>query len=225
MLQYQDIHNSFKQAVNFFNDKSINLVVTEVSLTKALIAVMALMFVMSLLFKLKKRQPWRIGVSKKWLTQFRKSKSKYTPLQRFAFIRGVDHFLWEEILMSCFEERGYQITRTKMTRDGGSDGYVKINKEMIVIQAKRYKGSISRSHVLALCNLVQGNKRLSKGLFIHTGKTSKPILEYFRMNSHLELISGVDTILAFLDGEVINVFGQQLNESKCFAKRTGTSNA
>jgi len=160
----------------------------------------------------RKKKPWRIAASKRWLKMFRSNEYKYSPKQRFAYVRNVDHFLWEEILMSCFEERGYSIIRTKMTRDGGSDGFVKIGGDQIVIQAKRYKGSISKAHVMDLNSLVRRNKRLDKGLFIHTGRTSGPILKHFRINPNLELLSGVDRVLEFLDGDEIVLFSNRLNK-------------
>lgn len=112
--------------------------------------------------------------------------------------------------MSCFEERGYSIIRTKMTRDGGSDGFVTIGGNLIIIQAKRYKGNISKAHVMDLLGLVESNKRFDKGLFIHTGKTSGPIISLFKSNGDLELLSGVDSILNFLDGEPLHLFGYTL---------------
>lgn len=162
----------------------------------------------------RKRKPWRVAASRKWLEKFRSNKNNYSPMQRFAYIRKVDHFLWEDILMSCFEERGYPITRTKMTRDGGSDGFVTINGKLIVIQAKRYKGNIAKAHVLELERLIIRNKAFDKGLFIHTGKSSGPILDYFKSSDHIELLSGVDSILRFLDGDRISMFGASLNSPK-----------
>ena len=160
----------------------------------------------------KDRKPWRVSASKRWLKNFRSNKKNYSSRQRFSYIRKVDHFLWEEILMSCFEERGYPVIRTKMTRDGGSDGFVTINGNFIVIQAKRYKGEIAKAHVMELDRLVSQNKRFNKGLLIHTGKSSAPILKHFKMNDHLEIISGVDAILGFLDGHPIHLFGSPLNK-------------
>ena len=116
--------------------------------------------------------------------------------------------------MSCFEERGYPIIRTKMTRDGGSDGFVRIDGHFVVIQAKRYKGRISKEHVIELDKLVARNKRYKKGLFIHTGKTSSPIMQLFKTSEYLEILSGVDAILSFLDGEEISLFGNTLNRPK-----------
>jgi restriction system protein len=162
-------------------------------------------------FSFGRRKPWRTAASKKWLKRFRANAEKYSPPQRFGFIRGVDHFLWEDIIMSCFEERGYAITRTKMTRDGGIDGVVVIGNETIAIQAKRYSGPIVRSHVIAFEKLVVRRSMFTKGLFIHTGTTSKPIKEYFITSSNVYLFSGVDRILEFLDGKPINMLSQKIS--------------
>lgn len=163
-------------------------------------------FVCAYIFKSKPKKPWRVSASKRWLKAFRTNKHIYSPGQRFAYIRKVDHFLWEDIIMTCFEERGYPIKRTKMTRDGGSDGYVRINGKWIVIQAKRYSGSIAKAHVIELDRLVEKSKHLDKGLFIHTGKSSGPIIHYCKNRQHMELLSGVDKVLRFLDGEAIDLF-------------------
>ena len=162
---------------------------------------------------LKRKEPWRVQASKNWLREFRSGKNSIESVRRFMHVRNVDHFLWEEILMTCFEERGYRIIRTKMTRDGGADGFVNINGQHVIIQAKRYKGLINKQHVIELDELVKNHRKYNKGLFIHTGKSSKPILDYFKTRNHLALISGVKNIINFLDGEVVTIFNAQLNSN------------
>jgi len=154
---------------------------------------------------------WRVKASKKWLVGFRANKDRYNVMQRFSYIRSVDHYLWEEIIMTCLEERGYSIHRTKYSRDGGSDGEFVFEKDYIVIQAKRYRGRISKKHVQDLHHLVLRSKKFKRGLFIHTGKSSEPILQYVRdSNNDLAMLSGVDQIIRFLDGEKIYLFGNPL---------------
>lgn len=159
----------------------------------------------------RKFKSWRVKASKKWLDNFRKNKLKYTPAQRFKFIRDVDYYLFEDILMSCFEERGYSVIRTKLSWDEGSDGYVTINKVHMAVQAKRYKGRISKQHVKDLHSLVQRKRKVKKGIFIHTGKSSGPILDYIKSEQELDMISGVDRLIKFLDGEDTYVFNCRLN--------------
>jgi restriction system protein len=154
--------------------------------------------------------PWRRLYARKWLANFRKSKTKFTIPQRFKYLRDIDHFLFEEILVTTFEQRGYKVIRTKMTRDNGSDGYVFINGKKIVIQAKRYSGHIKRSAVIEFEKLIQTEKGVSAGLFIHTGKTSGPVLKMFHDSQDMVLLSGLDRVINFIDGGDINIFSQPL---------------
>lgn len=213
MLSFRDLQNSIEYGLTFLVSHSVSFAGHEISFIEILVIVVILLVFLDS-FTHRKRKPWRIAASKKWLKSFRANKKVYSRRKRFSDVRDVDHFLWEDILMSCFEERGYPIVRTKMTWDGGSDGFVTINGELIVIQAKRYKGPISKSHVMELDNMVFNSKRLNKGLFIHTGKTSAPIKKHFRMCRYMGILSGVDPILRMLDGEEISLFGHKLNKPK-----------
>jgi len=116
--------------------------------------------------------------------------------------------------MSCFEERSHKVAHTPATRDGSIDGFVRIKNTHIIIQAKRYKGSIAKKHVLDLHQLVKDDRKLDKGLFIHTGKSSAQILRYFRENDDMALISGVKDILCLLDGEETEIFELQIKTLK-----------
>lgn len=156
-------------------------------------------------------EPWRVKKSKQWIVNFRAGREIYSAAQRFSYIRKVDHFLWEEIIMTCFLERGYNIKRTKMTRDGGVDGFVEINGRLHIIQAKRYSGNILKSHVISFLNLIKSNVNYKRGIFIHTGKTSGPIISLFRQNHEIYLMSGVDTILDFIDGRDTYIFGEKIS--------------
>jgi restriction system protein len=154
--------------------------------------------------------PWRRLYAKKWLANFRKSKAKFSIPQRFKYLRDIEHFLFEEILLTTFEQRGYKVIRTKMTRDNGSDGYVFINGKKIVIQAKRYSGQIKRSAVIEFESLIQSEKDVAAGLFIHTGKTSGPVLKMFHDSQDMVLLSGLQRVISFIDGGDITIFSQPL---------------
>lgn len=153
-----------------------------------------------------------IDRSKSWLKSFREQKAMYSDRQRFAFVRRVDHFLWEDILMTCFEERGYPVVRTPKTRDGGSDGFVTIAGEVVMIQAKRYSGSISKEHIKEFVALTYATPTVDRGLFIHSGRSSKNIKSAVNTYQNIQMISGVQEILKFLDGESIEVFGKKLSK-------------
>lgn len=160
--------------------------------------------------RLTKRDSWRVNQSKRWLSDFRKTKTTLTTQQRFSYIRRIsDPFLFEEILMTCFDERDavLKIRRTKYTRDGGIDGFVYFPGLTVLIQAKLYSGPISKQHVISFTDTVNVSNQDTKGLFIHTGKTSEPIKKLVYSCPNVEMISGVNRLLAFLDGEPVSVFG------------------
>ncbi|OLF82010.1 hypothetical protein AWH63_10755 [Marinobacter sp. C18] len=162
----------------------------------------------------KGRQSWRVAASRRWLKRFRANAHRYNDAQRLAYIRKTDHFLFEDILMSVFEQRGYRVQRTPATGDGGSDGYVKFGKLNVVVQAKRYSGPIARTHVLALERLARTKRGQDAGLFIHTGSTSKPIKQYVDNAQSLDMISGSSELLRFIDGDPMQVLGRPLNPIK-----------
>lgn len=174
--------------------------------------VLFLMHLMKLIFakRIRTFQPWRRVYAKKWLKEFRRNQGRYSDSQRFKYIREMDFFLFEEVLITCFEERGYKVIRTKMTRDNGSDGYVFLNDELVAIQAKRYSGPIAKKDILSFERLVTNGSKINKGLFIHTGKTSQPIKDIARNSNCIELISGIDKIICFIDGRDMNIFSKPL---------------
>ena len=170
------------------------------------------------------RRSWRVAASRRWLARFRRRAHRYTDYQRFEYIRKTDPFLFEDILMTAFEERGYKVRRTPATRDGGADGYVDLDGLQVVVQAKRYRGSIAPAHVHALEFLATRNPKLDRGLFVHTGRTSRPVQEYIRRSPTLDMLSGVSTLLAFLDGKPITLFGRRLRPAKHLARRSSKEN-
>jgi len=167
---------------------------------------------------------WRVPASRRWLKRFRKTAHRFSDRQRFSFIRSTNHFLFEDILMSAFEERGYKVRRTPATRDGGSDGFVDLDGLRLVIQAKRYKGPIAKQHVIALEVLARTNKNLDAGLFIHTGRTSGPIKSYISHSPFLDSLSGSKDILDFLEGRPVTIFGKRVRPAKAMiAAKPGTN--
>jgi restriction system protein len=107
---------------------------------------------------------------------------------QITHLRGVDPFVFEEMILTAIKRQGHKIQRNKRyTGDGGIDGRCTINGQDFLVQAKRYKAHINPQHVIefaAICK--RQNKR---GLFVHTGKTgakSKSVAQ----NTNLEMISG-----------------------------------
>jgi restriction system protein len=111
-----------------------------------------------------------------------------TPEQKISFLRGVDPFVFEEMILTTLKKRGYKIIRNKRyTGDGGIDGQVFINGHHYLIQAKRYKAHISAAHVQEFAQICR--RRKARGLFVHTGKTGKQAAANAAA-AKMEMISG-----------------------------------
>lgn len=109
--------------------------------------------------------------------------------QKLAYLRKIDPFVFEELLLESLEQRGYQVIRNKRyTGDGGIDGKVIMHGETLLIQAKRYRGFISLQHVRDFESLCEKNQ--CKGIFCHTGKTRPELRKALNQSDRLILISG-----------------------------------
>ncbi|MEO1255657.1 MAG: restriction endonuclease [Bacteroidota bacterium] len=88
-------------------------------------------------------------------------------------LRKLDPFQFEELILTCLQERGYRIVRNKRyTGDGGIDGRVYLNGQQYLIQAKRYRHHINAQHVSDF-EMVIAQEGAAGGYFVHTGKTGK----------------------------------------------------
>lgn len=111
----------------------------------------------------------------------------------FAYLRKVEPFIVEEVVLSALDQReDIKIQRNKRyTGDVDGRFYIK-NKEVnlkFVIQVKRYSSYINSKHLEEFHEQIIKEKAY-KGLFVHTGKTSKNSLELSKNNDKLEIISG-----------------------------------
>ena len=92
---------------------------------------------------------------------------------KFAYLRRINPYVFEELVLLAFEKKGYKVIRNKRySGDGGLDGQVVIDGKRIPIQAKRYRTHIRKEHVEAFSFLVD-KKKVPYGLFVHTGRTGK----------------------------------------------------
>lgn len=109
--------------------------------------------------------------------------------QRLSYLRKINPYVFEELLLTAFERRGYRIKRNRRySGDGGLDGQVWIDGQRYLIQAKRYARTITAAHVAEFGALVRRER--CRGLFVHTGRTGpKSHAELARL-PEIELLSG-----------------------------------
>lgn len=109
--------------------------------------------------------------------------------QKIAYLRKIDPFTFEELILEGFERRGFDVVRNaRYTGDGGIDGRVYIDGQLWLIQAKRYASFIAAGHVRDFRQLLDANACC--GFFCHTGKTREGTKSSIRSDDRLFLISG-----------------------------------
>lgn len=111
----------------------------------------------------------------------------HNPAKQFAYLRKVDPFVYEEMIMTAIKRYDHKIIRNKKyTGDGGIDGKAVINGVKTIIQAKRYSSYIANKDVEEFSSLCR--KLKSKGIFVHTGKTGRKPRE--STNPNVDILSG-----------------------------------
>jgi restriction system protein len=109
--------------------------------------------------------------------------------QRLTYLRKISPYVLEELLLTAFERQGHKVTRSpSYSGDGGIDGQVLIDDRTWLIQAKRYRNSISPQHVAAFIYLLESSNQ--PGFFIHTGRTGPKSRALSRDCPLLHIISG-----------------------------------
>lgn len=124
--------------------------------------------------------------------------------QRMTYLRKINPYVFEELLLLAFERQGYSVQRNaSYSGDGGLDGRVHINGECWLIQAKRYSRAIAPAHVRDFDALL--TRMGQRGLFIHTGRTGQKSREVSQASPLLRIISG-QRLLALLAGKSFEEF-------------------
>ncbi|MCT1525811.1 restriction endonuclease [Sphingobacterium lactis] len=103
--------------------------------------------------------------------------------QRINYLRKINPFVFEELLLDALQSQGYSVRRnSKYTGDNGIDGIAWKDGRKILVQAKRYKGHINLKHLKEFSSLVKRNA--CYGFFCHTGRTGKHSKEVERGDSN-----------------------------------------
>ncbi len=128
------------------------------------------------------------------------------------YLTNMNSFIFQEVILSAFERNGYQLIRNKRcNNDGIIDGRVIIEGDVWVIKSKKDFCYLEHSHIQEFMYILSIDKfkGLSSGIgiFIHTGKISKELYDFYS-NSNLIILSGV-TLLDFIcssDNKILSSF-------------------
>lgn len=142
-------------------------------------------FVLKLLTKRKTRHQRKIQTADFILNRIK----DFSEGQKIAYLRKVDPYSFEELILTCLERKGFPIQRNKRySGDGGIDGRFFIEGKLNLVQAKRYSGEIRYEHVGEFAELLK--EYGCNGIFVHTGKTPRNISLRNIDMSAITIISG-----------------------------------
>jgi len=151
-----------------------------------LVVAFSLLYFFPKVRKSKKKHIRNIEKSKRILFKMNEFDGDYREARIIAYLRKIDPYVFEELLLEALLKKGFEVTRNKRySGDGGIDGKAHFNGHLYYIQAKRYQKYIALKHL----DQFQTKVGKDKGLFVHTGKTGKDTYEKFR-HSNVEIISG-----------------------------------
>lgn len=109
--------------------------------------------------------------------------------QVLAYLRKIDPYVFEELIILGFAAKGYGFKRNKRySGDGGVDGRVFLNGKKYLLQCKRYSKHINPRHVEAFSNVCREER--CEGFFVHTGKTGKRSRDNVFIAGNVSIISG-----------------------------------
>jgi restriction system protein len=95
----------------------------------------------------------------------------FQPGQMIVYLRKIDPLLFEELVLTAFENSGAPVIRNRRySGDHGVDGRFWWRHKLVLTQCKRYQGEIHPEHVSAFARAVR-REQASAGLFVHTGRT------------------------------------------------------
>jgi len=123
-----------------------------------------------------------------------------------ATLRRISPDVFEELVLTCCKEQGWQIQRNfRYTDDGGIDGRVLILGKLYVIQVKRYGNYIKAQHIQDFLSCIEYEKA-SGGFFVHTGKTGALSKQLLRDYRKITLVSG-RKLVNFVLGKQVKIVG------------------
>ncbi len=99
------------------------------------------------------------------------------PSRRIQYLRQMDPFVFEEMVLDTFQRHGWTVVRNRRyTGDGGIDGRVYNGGDWYGVQCKRIRGDVLL-HVLLKFERDLKRNGLRKGFFVHTGRLAATAFE------------------------------------------------
>ena len=161
-------------------------------LTVSILVLIIIFIILKLFLKTdykKKRHERKIITGEKIIVKLNSFTGVYKNQQIITYLRKIAPYAFEELLLSAFALKGFNIIRNKSySGDGGLDGMIIENEQVFLVQAKRYSNLIKTSHIKNFALLIS-EKNAEGGYFIHTGKTSVKSYQNYK-NSKIQIISG-----------------------------------
>ena len=139
----------------------------------------------------KKAHVSRIHRARRAIDTVREFQGDALSARTIGYLRYLDPFVFEEVVLTCFEESGAAVWRnSRYTGDGGVDGHVHWPDRRVwaPVQVKRFCGHVCRSDVIAFHELLE-RRGCRAGLFVHSGRTSEDLRNAFR-GTELKILSG-----------------------------------
>ena len=143
-----------------------------------------------------RRHRRNIRKARQLLDKLRNFSGDYRAARTLSYLRKINPYVFEELILECFKARGYQIVRnSRYSGDGGIDGQViDASGNRYLIQAKRYAGTVRSKHLREFAQVVA--QRKCRGIFIHTGRTPKISVNGY---TGVQLVSGSSLVSLILN--------------------------
>lgn len=88
------------------------------------------------------------------------------------YLKSMDPREFEILVCQLFEAQNYEVRLTQYVGDGGIDGYLYKDSKIILLQCKRYKGSVGEPAVRDLYGAM-AHEKADAGYMVTTGNVSK----------------------------------------------------
>lgn len=109
---------------------------------------------------------------------------------KLNYLRKINPYVFEELVLTAFEKKGYRIKRNKKySGDGGIDGKIFNDNKLFLIQSKRYSNAINPKHVIDFCKAIKRENAFG-GYFVHTGRTGLKSHLNSQETGNIEFVSG-----------------------------------